>query len=82
MDALTDVLRRLRRLAAVRIAVVIDKDGVLVAGDSDGDNPSAAHRELWLDRLDGADGLVRQVNSPDFAVLFHDLQAKRCTSLP
>ena len=73
MSALAEVLQRIRHRASARAVLVVDGDGDLVAGDADGDQPSATLRQLWVNRLGGAEGLSRQIDAPEFAILVHDV---------
>jgi hypothetical protein len=73
MNTLTDVLGRLRHRTAARAVLVINDRGDLVAGDAERHSPSAALRQLWINRLGGTEGLSRQIDTPDFGILVHDV---------
>ena len=70
---MTDVLGRLRREALARAAFVVDEEGTILASDTDADTPLERLGQTAVERIGGVEGLARQVNTPDFGVLFHDV---------
>ncbi len=72
VSELTVVLARLRDEAFARAAFVVDEDGDILAYDADSQTGLDELGRTSVTQLGGAEGLARQLDTPDFGVVFHD----------
>jgi predicted regulator of Ras-like GTPase activity (Roadblock/LC7/MglB family) len=66
----TDVLAHLRRETLARATFVVDGDGEILAADGDAGTLLESLGHAAVERIDAAEGLAAQLDSPDFGVVF------------
>ena len=69
---MTDVLAQLRRETLARATFVVDDEGQILAADTDAGTSLESLGQTAAERIGSVDGLTRQIDSPEFGVVFHD----------
>jgi predicted regulator of Ras-like GTPase activity (Roadblock/LC7/MglB family) len=69
----TDVLARLRGECLARAAFIVNEEGNILSAETDAGTSLATLGHAAVECLDGAEGLARQINTPEFGVVLHDV---------